>query len=194
MDGFCYLLSGIFCLGGGFNETGDALRLLLTAACNGCARCACCHHRCCWVPNGRQRRSACLENCWRFSRSRPIWAVLKTPLVSDWFLVNIGVLLAEPMKNGSAQFVAGIYSYKQSSRTSSNMVLDHFSICSLGTKDPAHVLIARNVIAFAGQKHSWEIRLSLNFGPPKSLGLSWYHHFLVGGDWNIFPPIIYSTG
>ena len=110
MDGFCYFLSGIFCLGGGFNETGDALRLLLTAACNGCARCACCHHRCCWVPNGRQRRSAC-------SRSRPIWAVLKTPLVSDWFLVNIGVLLAEPMKNGSAQFVAGIAT-NQSSRTS----------------------------------------------------------------------------
>ena len=143
-DGFCYFLSGIFCLGGGFNETGDALRLLLTAACNGCARCACCHHRCCWVPNGRQRRSAC-------SRSRPIWAVLKTPLVSDWFLVNIGVLLAEPMKNGSAQFVAGIAT-NQSSRTSALIWFwDHFSICSLGTKDPAHVLIARNVIAFAGQ-------------------------------------------
>ena len=62
-------------------------------------------------PTVRQRRSAC-------SRSRPISAVLKTPLV--FWLVSckiLGFLLAEPMKNGSAQFVAGIAT-NQSSRTS----------------------------------------------------------------------------
>ena len=174
-------------------KTGAALRLLLTAACNGCAQCACCHHRCCWVPNGRQRRSACLVNCWRFSRSRPIWAVLKTPLVSDWFLVNMGFYSPSLWKmdqhNSLLEYIATNKAVEPALIwfwiifPSAALVPRIQHMCSLQKRD----CLRRPETQLRNQVVS-------KFWTSEILGLSWYHHFWLVVTGTFFPPIIYSTG